>query len=88
MIDVGDDGNISEVLYHDEFRLAKRAQATRFTDYKQCMEATQPDMVILCPPTAEHAKWVEQIAPYNVHIFIEKPFAHRALRNEVRRFLV
>jgi glucose-fructose oxidoreductase len=46
-----------------------------FTDYKTCMETTKPDLVILCPPTAEHADWVERIAPYHVHIFIEKPFA-------------
>lgn len=39
------------------------------------MEATKPDMVILCPPTADHAAWVERIAPYDVHIFVEKPFA-------------
>lgn len=24
-----------------------------FTDYQACLEATQPDLVILCPPTAE-----------------------------------
>ncbi len=46
-----------------------------FTDYQDCMESSKPDLVILCPPTGEHAKWVEQIAPYNVHLFVEKPFA-------------
>lgn len=46
-----------------------------YTDYRRCMEETQPDIVILCPATAEHGEWVEKIAPYNVHILLEKPFA-------------
>jgi predicted dehydrogenase len=46
-----------------------------FTDYRACMEETQPDLVILCPATAEHALWVERIAPFDVHILVEKPFA-------------
>jgi predicted dehydrogenase len=51
------------------------AESNVFTDYKQCMETTKPDLVILCPPTGEHALWVERIAPFSVHLFIEKPFA-------------
>jgi glucose-fructose oxidoreductase len=46
-----------------------------FTDFKECMERTRPDLVILCPETASHALWVERIAPYGVHILVEKPFA-------------
>lgn len=46
-----------------------------FTDYRRCMEETQPDIVILCPATASHGEWVQKIAPYNVHILLEKPFA-------------
>ena len=46
-----------------------------FTDYQQCMQVTNPDVVILCPPTGEHALWTEKIAPFNSHLFIEKPFA-------------
>lgn len=46
-----------------------------FTDYRACMEQTQPDLVILCPPTSEHALWVERVAPYGPHVFVEKPFA-------------
>lgn len=46
-----------------------------FTDYQACMEETQPDMVVLCPTTAEHALWVERIAPFGTHILVEKPFA-------------
>ena len=36
MINVGDDGDISEVFYHGEFQSGKRAQVTRFTCLKQC----------------------------------------------------
>lgn len=46
-----------------------------FTDYRHCMEATKPDLVILCPATAEHALWTKRIAPYGAHILMEKPFA-------------
>lgn len=46
-----------------------------FTDFVACMEQTQPDLTILCPATAEHALWVEQIAPYDTQILVEKPFA-------------
>jgi len=46
-----------------------------FTDYRKCIEKTKPDIVILCPSTASHAEWLKKIAPYNVHIIMEKPFA-------------
>ena len=46
-----------------------------FTDHQACLEQTKPDMVILCPPTAEHADWVERVAPFGTHVFVEKPFA-------------
>ena len=46
-----------------------------FTDYRACLEKTRPDIVILCPPTAEHGTWVEKVAPFRVHILMEKPFA-------------
>ena len=46
-----------------------------FTDYQRCMAETEPDIVILCPATATHGQWVGQIAPYDVHILLEKPFA-------------
>ncbi|MBK1875986.1 Gfo/Idh/MocA family protein [Pelagicoccus mobilis] len=51
------------------------SDAQLFTDYRTCLEETKPDLVILCPPTAEHALWVERVAPYGVHVFVEKPFA-------------
>lgn len=45
-----------------------------FTDIAACM-ATRPDLVILCPATAEHARHVEAVAPYGAAILVEKPFA-------------
>lgn len=46
-----------------------------FSDYRQCIEKTSPDIVLLCPATAQHGEWTEKIAPYGVHILMEKPFA-------------
>ena len=63
---------------------AKMEQAVRnfsipkervFTDYRKCLETTKPDIVLLCPATARHAEWVSKVAPFNVHIILEKPFA-------------
>jgi glucose-fructose oxidoreductase len=46
-----------------------------FTDYRQCLEKTKPDAVILCPATASHGEWTRKVAPFNVHVLVEKPFA-------------
>jgi glucose-fructose oxidoreductase len=46
-----------------------------FTDYRACLERTRPDLVILCPATAEHGLWTRRVAEFDVHILIEKPFA-------------
>jgi glucose-fructose oxidoreductase len=46
-----------------------------FTDYRRCLEQTKPDVVILCPATARHAEWTEKVAPFGVHMLMEKPFA-------------
>ena len=46
-----------------------------FTDWRECMDAAKPELVVLCPATGEHAIWVERLAPYGCHILIEKPFA-------------
>lgn len=45
-----------------------------FTDVATVM-ATGPDLVILCPATADHATYVEMVAPYGCNILVEKPFA-------------
>ena len=47
----------------------------RFTDYRQCLETTKPDIVILCPATATHGEWVEKVAPFGTHLLVEKPMA-------------
>jgi glucose-fructose oxidoreductase len=46
-----------------------------FTNYRQCLEKTKPDVVILCPAASKHGEWVGRVAPYGVHIMVEKPFA-------------
>lgn len=46
-----------------------------FNNYQACLEKTRPDLVILCPATAEHAEWTEKVAPFGTHILMEKPFA-------------
>lgn len=46
-----------------------------YTDFTRCLEETRPDLVILCPATAKHGEWTAKIAPFNVHILMEKPFA-------------
>lgn len=46
-----------------------------FTDYGECLEKTKPDVALLCPATARHGEYVEKVAPYGVHILVEKPMA-------------
>ncbi len=46
-----------------------------FTDHAECLEKTAPDLVVLCPAAARHAEWTEKVAPFGVHILMEKPFA-------------
>lgn len=50
-------------------------EARVFTDVDACLEKSRPDFVILCPATARHAEYVERVAPYHVHVLVEKPFA-------------
>lgn len=46
-----------------------------FTDYRACLEKTQPDVAILCPSAATHGEWTRRVAEYGVHVLMEKPFA-------------
>ncbi|MBB6052323.1 Gfo/Idh/MocA family protein [Armatimonas rosea] len=46
-----------------------------FTDWQLCLETTKPDIAILCPKTAEHGQAVVEVAPYQTHVLVEKPFA-------------
>jgi glucose-fructose oxidoreductase len=46
-----------------------------FTDHEQCLEATDPDIVITCPTPVGHADWVEKLMAHDVDVILEKPFA-------------
>jgi glucose-fructose oxidoreductase len=46
-----------------------------FTDFRVCLEQTAPDIALLCPATGLHGDYVEAVAPYGVHILVEKPMA-------------
>jgi glucose-fructose oxidoreductase len=46
-----------------------------YTDPHRCMAEAEPDFVVLCPATARHAEYVELVAPFGVHVLVEKPFA-------------
>ena len=46
-----------------------------FTDPDRCLTETEPDFVVLCPATAQHADYVELAARHRVHMLVEKPFA-------------
>ncbi|GAB3684276.1 Gfo/Idh/MocA family oxidoreductase [Salinarchaeum chitinilyticum] len=46
-----------------------------FDDLEACIETTDPDVVLGCPMNSEHARFVERVAEYDVHVAIEKPLA-------------
>ncbi len=46
-----------------------------YTDEMRLLEEQRPDLVLVCPATADHAAWTERIAPAGAHILMEKPFA-------------
>ena len=46
-----------------------------FTDARECLEKTRPDIAIMCPATAGRLQWIELAAEHAVHIVVEKPFA-------------
>jgi predicted dehydrogenase len=46
-----------------------------FTDVHACMRQSKPDLVILCPAAARHGEYVKLVAPYGVHVMVEKPFS-------------
>ncbi len=55
--------------------LLRIPQQLVFTDYRQCIETCSPTVAILCPSTATHGEWVCNVAPYELDILLEKPFA-------------
>lgn len=46
-----------------------------FDEYTRCLAETTPDIVVLCAVPADHAVWIERLAPYDVDIVLEKPLA-------------
>ncbi len=46
-----------------------------FTDYEACLQKCNADVAILCPATSRHGEYTEKVAPFGVHILMEKPFA-------------
>ena len=56
-----------------------------FTKFDACMAAGPYDMAILCAATADHAEYVERLAPHRMHLFVEKPFAASA--DDARRMI-
>jgi predicted dehydrogenase len=52
------------------------AESLRYTDHERCLTEARPDVAVLCPSTAEHADWTLRVAPFDVHVMVEKPFAH------------
>ena len=49
-----------------------------FTDLEACLTGTTADLAIVCSATAEHAAYVEKIAPHGLNVMVEKPFAASA----------
>jgi glucose-fructose oxidoreductase len=47
--------------------------------------AAEPDIVVVCSATADHARWVEEAAAHGAHVLVEKPFASSAA--EARRMI-
>jgi len=48
-----------------------------FTDPRECIEKTHPDIVQMCPATAGRVELVKLVAACGVHVLLEKPFAAR-----------
>lgn len=80
-VDDHPDAEITAVYDPDPARMASAVAqfaipAERvFTDLQQCLAASKPDLVVLCSAPAEHAAYVEAMAPSGAHILVEKPFA-------------
>jgi glucose-fructose oxidoreductase len=47
----------------------------RFSDLEESLEALEPDIVMTGPANVNHADYVERLAPYGVHVIVEKPMA-------------
>ncbi len=62
-------------LLHDVARAFAIPAELQFADDQACLEQIRPDLVIICSMAAHHGAFVRKIAPYGVHILVEKPMA-------------
>ena len=75
------DAEISAIFDPDPQKMTQAIEAFAipkervFTDFDACMAAGPYDMAILCAATADHADFTERLAPHDLHVFVEKPFA-------------
>jgi len=46
-----------------------------YADAAEMLDRASPDIVVVCSTTADHVRWTEFLAPYRVHVVVEKPFA-------------
>lgn len=47
----------------------------KYTDYKQMIEKSQPDLVSIATPSGSHAEIALYCIEHNIHVIIEKPMA-------------
>lgn len=84
MVDAHPNAEIAALYDPDRAKMAPAAETfdvpdtALFTDLEACMKAGPYDLAILCCATADHAAMTERLAPYGVHIHVEKPFADTA----------
>ena len=54
---------------------AKHGVEGVYTDVREMMEQSRPEVVHLLTPPRSHRALVEAVAPYGAHLYVEKPFA-------------
>ena len=55
------DGEIERMLATKQALQLDDSQV--FTNWQQCVETANPDFIVVCPSTGDHARWVERLAP-------------------------
>lgn len=81
MVDEHPGAEIAAIFDPDQSRMQDAIRAFGipadrvFTDFGECMAGGPYDMAILCAATADHAAYTERLAPHDLHVFVEKPFA-------------
>lgn len=77
------DAEIVAICHERKEKMADTAQQfnipdeLQFDNVEACLDASKPDVVMMCPATARHAEWTERVASHGggYHIIMEKPFA-------------